>query len=452
MTALREDAGAEGGLMTAEVVILNREAVAIAADSAATVVGRGPKIYNSANKLFSLSAAEPVAVMIYGAAAFGPIPWETVVKEYRRVRGARAFATVAEHAADFIDHLSGLTQHVSREEQLERVATTARWELDTVRETVEQAMLAASGDGAVLDDAAVTELIVGELDATIEHLAHSEPVEGLSAAVVEREIGSAVPDWPGFVASVFRGLPVDDLVTRRSRVLVAGSLQLADRSPGQGGVVIAGFGQSELFPALSSYVLDGVVANRVRVRLGGYVNIDRSQSAAILPFAQEDMVVTFMNGVEPRFRVALDGYVREAFALLTEHLCSLAQHALSTKEAQRLRGAAQRALAGITGRFAGHLDEYLERNNAGPVMSMVEVLPKEELAEMAEALVNLTSFKRRVTPGAETVGGPTDVALISKGDGLVWIKRKHYFDPNLNHRYFERDRMFRESAILGGTP
>ena len=71
-------------------------------------------------------------------------------------------------------------------------------------------------------------------------------------------------------------------------------------------------------------------------------------------------------------------------------------------------------------------------------MSIVALLPKEELAELAEALVNLTSFKRRVTPAAETVGGPVDVAVISKGDGLVWLKRKHYFPPELNPRYFRR--------------
>lgn len=37
--------------MTAEVAILNREAVAIAADSAVTIGGLGSKIYNTANKL-----------------------------------------------------------------------------------------------------------------------------------------------------------------------------------------------------------------------------------------------------------------------------------------------------------------------------------------------------------------------------------------------------------------
>ena len=69
------------------------------------------------------------------------------------------------------------------------------------------------------------------------------------------------------------------------------------------------------------------------------------------------------------------------------------------------------------------------------IMDVVEHLPKEELASMAEALVSLTSLKRRVSLEQETVGGPIDVAVISKGDGFIWIKRKHYFDPTLNAGY-----------------
>ena len=36
----------------------------------------------------------------------------------------------------------------------------------------------------------------------------------------------------------------------------------------------------------------------------------------------------------------------------------------------------------------------------------------------------------------ETVGGPIDVAVISKGDGFIWIERKHYFRPELNPHFF----------------
>ncbi|MEA1869822.1 MAG: hypothetical protein U9N09_06735 [Euryarchaeota archaeon] len=37
---------------------------------------------------------------------------------------------------------------------------------------------------------------------------------------------------------------------------------------------------------------------------------------------------------------------------------------------------------------------------------------------------------------AETVAGPIDVAVISKGDGFIWIKRKHYFERELNPQFF----------------
>ena len=58
------------------------------------------------------------------------------------------------------------------------------------------------------------------------------------------------------------------------------------------------------------------------------------------------------------------------------------------------------------------------------------------MAEMAESLISLTFLKRRMMSSEETVGGPVDVAIISKSDGFVWIKRKHYFQPDLNHHFF----------------
>ena len=69
---------------------------------------------------------------------------------------------------------------------------------------------------------------------------------------------------------------------------------------------------------------------------------------------------------------------------------------------------------------------------------MVEFMPKPELASMAESLVGLTSIKRKVSRGMETVGGPIDVAVISREDGFVWVNRKHYFPPELNIRYGNR--------------
>ena len=54
-------------------------------------------------------------------------------------------------------------------------------------------------------------------------------------------------------------------------------------------------------------------------------------------------------------------------------------------------------------------------------------------------MVNLTSLRRKVAidSNSRTVGGPIDVAIISKGDGFIWAKRKHYFDSQINPQYMQ---------------
>jgi hypothetical protein len=71
-----------------------------------------------------------------------------------------------------------------------------------------------------------------------------------------------------------------------------------------------------------------------------------------------------------------------------------------------------------------------------PLIRAIGMLSKEDLAEMAESLIYLTYLKRRITFAAESVGGPVDVAIISKSDGFIWVKRKQYIKPEINHHYF----------------
>ena len=68
--------------MTAIVRVLNKHAVTIAADSAITIGGK--KIFNSANKIFALSQKAPVAITTYNNANLNNVPWEIVIKKYRK--------------------------------------------------------------------------------------------------------------------------------------------------------------------------------------------------------------------------------------------------------------------------------------------------------------------------------------------------------------------------------
>ncbi len=93
--------------MTAEIAILNKSAVALAADSAVTVqVGSGQKIYNTVNKLFTLSKYQPVGVMVYGNGELMGVPWESIIKEHRRELGRAEHGTLREYVDGFLAWIS----------------------------------------------------------------------------------------------------------------------------------------------------------------------------------------------------------------------------------------------------------------------------------------------------------------------------------------------------------
>ena len=92
--------------MTAEIAIMNRSAIALAADSAVTINAKNNvKIYNTVNKLFTISKYHPIGVMIYGSADLMGIPWETIIKIYRNKLQEKRFSTLEEYAQDFMNFL-----------------------------------------------------------------------------------------------------------------------------------------------------------------------------------------------------------------------------------------------------------------------------------------------------------------------------------------------------------
>ena len=63
---------------------------------------------------------------------------------------------------------------------------------------------------------------------------------------------------------------------------------------------------------------------------------------------------------------------------------------------------------------------------------VIPAMPLQDAIDLGEFLVDLTIKFSRFKPGPPTVGGPIEIAAISKHEGFRWIKRKHYFDKRLN--------------------
>jgi hypothetical protein len=178
-----------------------------------------------------------------------------------------------------------------------------------------------------------------------------------------------------------------------------------------------------------------VVDDKLRYYIdeGRTAEISDLNYGAVRPFAQTDVIDTILSGIDP----ALDDIYLNNFSALFVKYNELILNAIGQGNPE-LRA----QIGGLdTQRI---VTEYMQMNQGikqenyiRPLMNAVSTLAKEDLAEMAESLIYLTYLKRRITFAEESVGGPVDVAVISKGDGFIWIKRKHYFKPELNQYFFE---------------
>ena len=92
----------------------------------------------------------------------------------------------------------------------------------------------------------------------------------------------------------------------------------------------------------------------------------------------------------------------------------------------------------MTGPIINQVIRQAQEQYLFPITNSVSSLPIEELSLLAESMINITSLRRRVAIDSNngTVGGPIDVAIISKTDGFVWMKRKHYFERKYNPQFF----------------
>lgn len=79
---------------------------------------------------------------------------------------------------------------------------------------------------------------------------------------------------------------------------------------------------------------------------------------------------------------------------------------------------------------AGIIIQRIQQPLEAPLVS--PPMPIQDAVDLAEYLVHLTIMYSRFMPGAPTVGGPIEIAAITKHEGFKWVKRKHYYNQELN--------------------
>ena len=422
--------------MTAEIAIMNKSAVALAADSAVTIPSeRGQKIFNTVNKLFTLSKFQPVAVMVCGSAQTMDVPWETIIKEYRKKLGRRSFAHLEAYAESLLRFLAGsrILFPAARQKEYLRMAVSAL--LHRINSDIQAQVKRHLEKSSQITAEQITKIAAAEVEKRFKEFKRMKNLPGFSnafAARLQRKFSVVITEVR---KKVFQDLPLASSDVSKLNAM-AGWLFVRDnfRLRGASGLVIAGFGELDIYPRLTEFIVEGVIENKLRYRSQRHVQIGDKTVASILPIAQSEVVRGFIDGMDPGMEELLNRFLDEVFSnypsALLNHFPNLTGSA-KADAAKKTQAASKEILRKFREAFEGFRRQTL----VDPIVSTAAILPKDELAAMAEALVSLTSFKRKFSPDAETVGGPVDVAILSKGDGFVWIKRKHYFKPELNPHF-----------------
>jgi len=420
--------------MTAEIAIMNKNAVALAADSAVTIgYGEKLKIYNT-NKLFMLSKYHPVGVMIYGNAELLGISWETAIKSYREILEDNPFDTIEEYGKSFIDFLEKNRTLFPESEQDAWVHRRIFQGLGIIRKKIDDEVEDIIHKNRQINEQELKGIIkeaIEELDTMVV----AKDDLPLASKNLSNEINQKYDEFiRKIINQVFQKLPITAALKKKLKRLCQ-NLLFKDVSLGnQAGLVIAGFGGKEFFPALVSFEIDGIVCDKLKYKITDNQKMSWQERAIVFPFAQSEMVHTFMQGIDPKLQIVLNSYLSKLFDEYYPEQISQS-FPTSNSNKQTIKKKLKNIGNVLVKDLMAAIEKHKRERNVDPVLEAVEFLPKEELASMAEALVNLTSFKRRVTLDAETVGGPIDVAVISKGDGFIWVKRKHYFEIDINPQF-----------------
>ena len=414
--------------MTAEIAVMNKGGIALASDSAVSMQsGRGYKIFNTTEKLFRLSEDAPVAVMIYGNSQFMGVPWETLLKLYRKKLGSTLYKTLKEYAEDLLRFLRDESKLFPASEKEKYVLCVVKGRLREIHDRI-VSEIGVSGPSGQVDLAGITKKCIEAFVSTVEA---SEFLPDLPA------------DFENQVTALYEAKIADEIQKVLKKFAADANLQKALKNSflrllskkrffDVSGIVVSGYGDEDIFPSLVCYEIEGMAADGfVKFYVHTEASVGFKNDASVISFAQGEMVSTFMEGTHPKVAQFLRKYLTRVFTDFGKTVLAMPELKGKGKNASAQQKL-EKASAEILKKCFEEIKTYTLKEHVSPVMQALGGLPKEELATMAETLVNLTSFKRKVSTDAETVGGPIDVAVISKADGLVWVKRKRYFKSDLN--------------------
>lgn len=402
--------------MTAIVGVLNKRAVAIAADSAMTVTKDGKsKIYNNARKIFKISDSIPVGIMLSGNMDFMDAPWDVIIGQYRKYRDGRPLPHLKDYTDDFKTFLKTAEFLNNKETYRLYILSEMGSFYYRIKEEADKYMESHKGGIIEYDYQSATRDALVDAVTLYKDDGVSEEMKGLSC----QSFFKSTKDEFGLLKELMmeEGVPTGNFKDWKKAfyeyMVSSCYLDLSE-------LVFVGYGEEEVFPAIQSVTVTGVVSGRLRSRDGVYSEISNTNDAMVFPFAQDDVMITLLKGISPSLFSHLSDLQEDSVEKARERIIdTLKEEGLSSEIVEKVKAISFEDLGtGFCDKSLSFIQEkYIDGLNAA-----VDCFSIEEMADLAESLIAITGLQKHCTSSEESVGGPVNVAVITKEEGFRWGK------------------------------
>jgi len=169
-----------------------------------------------------------------------------------------------------------------------------------------------------------------------------------------------------------------------------------------------------------SAVIGGIV-KRARV---DETKVDGDMHAGITLYADSEVTYAFLRGIETDLEARMYGTF-EALSreLVDKVVASFGDVDPAQRESVRRQFQVEDVPQTVQQAYES-ISDFQQEAYINPILSVIEISTRQDLAETAEELVALNIFKKRIMAMDQTVGGAIDVAVISRDGGFTWVKRQ----------------------------
>jgi hypothetical protein len=425
--------------MTSEVMLLNVQGAALAADSALTAIeyhadGTASVRYQTGTeKIYVLDQSMPVASMIFDVAEFYRYPWSSIFETFKACV-PQPGATVPKVSQNFVNFLSRWTsgmdakaqQMLPLDEGQERLSF-AIYVAAAVQRFYQCAELTGAEDGRkpeamqrALDMLRFETQFSGDYFQNLflprGEVPTRRPIVGESSsrlvALLDQYLDRLLT---GMLKSMFgEGVVANDVKKSLAEIIIE-SCMTDWMAPGvpKTGIVFAGFAASDVRPSFLEVSVGSAFGGIVKHQLiqGGAPT--QREPAIIRSFAQADLIDALLRGAQPVYRYMMFQLMRQGIGALLNAVggeiakkdANLAKSILQTFDQAPLAIARAVIMAG---------DDIARGVMEMRVAEVVSSAAPELLADYAGNLVLLSVIEHELT-GSQTVAGPIHTVLMKKG-------------------------------------